>query len=86
MYILSEYYLSAGNSESHYVWVYNNRNMAKNAFRHCAEETKKIFPDLDVEEHESRTNAHWEGVREEGMIDVYDLMLIEVAGTFVESD
>lgn len=78
MYILSEYYLNPGSAESHAVLVFNDFNDAKREFKRLAEETKLIFPRLDVDE----TNAHWED-SEYGLPRVYDLALIDVGGKFV---
>lgn len=80
MFILSEYYLKGGNAESHSCWVFNSAPEARNKFRKLAEETKRIFPNLDVTETE---NAHWEESRPDGLVDVYDLALIETSGEFV---
>lgn len=78
MYILSEYYLNPGHAESHSVYVFNDLDDAKRGFERLAEETKLIFPRLDVDE----TNAHWEDA-EGGLPHVYDLALIDVGGKFV---
>lgn len=79
MYILSEYYLYPGSSESHKVFVFNDFDDAKRGFHRLAEETRLIFPDLDEDE----TNAHWEDASG-GEPHVYDLALIDVGGKFVD--
>lgn len=78
MFILSEYYLNPGYAESHTVLMFNDRKSAEREFRRLVEETKAIFPYLQIDE----TNAHWEDTFG-GEPRVYDLAFIETRGTFV---